>query len=57
MTHLGEGIGIPPTQRRARTTGMCFCRISNGKFIESRDNWDALGLMEQLGAAPEVKLL
>ena len=33
-------------------TGMNFARIVNGKFVESWDNWDALGMMQQPGMPP-----
>ena len=48
-THEGELAGIPPTGRRFSVTGISIARIANGKIIESWNNWDALGLMQQLG--------
>jgi ketosteroid isomerase-like protein len=48
-THEGELTGIPPTGRRISITGISIARIANGKIIESWNNWDALGLMQQLG--------
>ena len=48
-THQGELAGIPPTGRRFSVTGISIARIANGKIIESWNNWDALGLMQQLG--------
>jgi hypothetical protein len=41
--------------KRVQTTGMFFCRIRGGQIVGSLDNWDALGLMEQLGALPHQK--
>lgn len=29
-------------------------QIANGKMVEGWINWDALGLMQQLGVVPEV---
>ena len=57
MTHSGHGLGFGPTGKRVQTTGMFFCRIRGDQIVESWDNWDALGLMEQLGAAPASKML
>ena len=55
-THEGELAGIPPTGRRFSVTGISIARIANGKIIESWTNWDALGLMQQLGVvSPEPK--
>ena len=48
-THKGELNGIAPTGRRFQVTGTTTACLRNGKFIESWSNWDALGLMEQLG--------
>jgi steroid delta-isomerase-like uncharacterized protein len=48
-THEGELPGIPRTGRRFSVTGISIARIANGKITESWNNWDALGLMQQLG--------
>jgi steroid delta-isomerase-like uncharacterized protein len=48
-THEGELAGIPRTGRRFSVTGISIARIANGKINESWNNWDALGLMQQLG--------
>jgi steroid delta-isomerase-like uncharacterized protein len=51
-THLGEFFGIPPTGTRATVTEMHMFRIADGKVVERWGEWDALGLMQQLGAIP-----
>jgi steroid delta-isomerase-like uncharacterized protein len=51
-THEGELAGLPPTGRRISITGISIARIVNGKITESWNNWDALGLMQQLGVVP-----
>jgi steroid delta-isomerase-like uncharacterized protein len=51
-THRGELEGILPTGRRVSVTGTTTCRIAGGKIVEAHDNWDALGMMQQLGAIP-----
>jgi steroid delta-isomerase-like uncharacterized protein len=48
-THEGELAGIPPTGRSIAVTGISIARIVDGKIIESWNNWDALGMMQQLG--------
>jgi steroid delta-isomerase-like uncharacterized protein len=50
-THNGDLQGVPRTGKRFSVTGITVSRISNGKMTESWTNWDALGLMQQLGAA------
>ncbi len=51
-THQGELMGIPPTGKQATVTGITVGRVVNGKFVESWSNFDALGLMQQLGVVP-----
>jgi len=51
-THQGDLAGIPKTERQFSVTGMTIARVRDGKFVESWGNWDALGLMQQLGVLP-----
>jgi steroid delta-isomerase-like uncharacterized protein len=46
--HTGDGLGMPATNRHISTTGMTIIRIANGKLAEGWQNWDMLGLIEQL---------
>ena len=50
-THEGELMGIAPTGNRTGVSGVTVSRISGGKIAEDWNNWDALGLMRQIGAA------
>ncbi|MGC9971696.1 MAG: ester cyclase [Bryobacteraceae bacterium] len=54
-THRGELRGVPPTGRQVTITGTTTARVANGKFVESYSNWDALGLMQQLGAVEKQR--
>jgi steroid delta-isomerase-like uncharacterized protein len=49
-THEGDFQGIPPTGRRITATGVGIGRIANGRIAETWAEYDALGLMRQLGA-------
>ena len=49
-THQGELMGIAPTGNHVAITGITIHRIENGKIVEEWENWDALGLMQQIGA-------
>lgn len=49
MTHKGDQLGIPPTNRAVKATGISIAQIKNGKIIQGWDNWDQLALMQQLG--------
>jgi predicted ester cyclase len=51
-THQGEFFGIAPTGTRATVTEMHMLRIADGRVVEHWGEWDALGLMQQLGAIP-----
>ncbi len=53
-THQGDLFGMTPTGKQATVTGMTFDRFSGGKIVESWDNWDTFGLMQQLGAVPQM---
>ena len=55
-THQGELMGMAPTGKQATVTGITIDRLENGRIAESRTNWDALGLMQQLGAVPALAL-
>jgi steroid delta-isomerase-like uncharacterized protein len=54
-THQGESEDFgPPTGNRIEVTGITFERFSEeGKIVEDWTNFDALGLMQQLGLVPE----
>jgi predicted ester cyclase len=48
-THTGTFMGIEATGRQLHCTGVCIDRIVNGKIIEEWEEWDTLGVMQQLG--------
>jgi len=50
MTHSGSILGMPPTGRTVRNRGITIARFRDGKIVEGWDNWDQLGMLEQLGA-------
>jgi steroid delta-isomerase-like uncharacterized protein len=53
-THKGDLNGIAPTGKQVHMTGISIARFTNGKMTEGFVNWDALGLMQQLGVVPEL---
>jgi steroid delta-isomerase-like uncharacterized protein len=53
-THKGDLSGITPTGKQFNITGVTIARLANGKLAEGYVNWDALGLMQQLGVVPEL---
>lgn len=52
----GAFAGIPATGKRASVTAIGIHRIHNGQIQESWLNWDALGLMQQLGVLSPVAI-
>jgi len=51
-TQQGELLGIPPTGKRFRFSGICIIRLAEGKIAENWEQDDLLGLMQQLGVLP-----
>jgi predicted ester cyclase len=47
-THLGTWMGINPTGRSVAFTGINIYTVAARRFVESRVNWDLLGLQQQL---------
>jgi steroid delta-isomerase-like uncharacterized protein len=54
-THSGDLEGLPRTGRRIALQGMSIAHYKDGKIAESWNVWDALGMMQQLGAVPAAK--
>jgi len=51
--HTGSELGIPPTKAVVNVTGISIMRVAGTRFLEGWQNWDMLGLMEQIkGASP-----
>lgn len=50
-THLGDGLGVPPTGRKVSFNAMGMARWKDGKIVEAWNNFDHLGLLRQLGMA------
>jgi steroid delta-isomerase-like uncharacterized protein len=53
-THKGDYMGVPATNKKVSVDGITIHHIANGKIMDSYSNWDALGMMQQLGAVPAL---
>jgi steroid delta-isomerase-like uncharacterized protein len=51
-THRGELMGIDPTGKPIEVEAISVFRIADGKIAEEWTVWDALGLLQQVGAVP-----
>ena len=51
-THQGEFAGVPATGKPVVLTGIAIHRFGDDQIQESWDYYDALGLLQQLGAIP-----
>jgi steroid delta-isomerase-like uncharacterized protein len=49
-THNGELMGVQPTGRTIAVDAITVHRIAGGKIAEEWTVWDALGLLQQVGA-------
>jgi predicted ester cyclase len=53
-THTGEFVGLKPTGRTVRVTGTVLTRYDeDGRAVETWENIDQFGMLQQLGIAPE----
>jgi steroid delta-isomerase-like uncharacterized protein len=51
-THTGDGLGVAPTHRSVRFSGMTMARVVNGRIQEAWNAYDFLSLYQQLGIDP-----
>ena len=53
-THKGTFMGVEPSNVRTETGGIAIVKVKDGKVIEDTTEYDALGLMTQIGAIPPL---
>ncbi len=53
-THKAELMGIPATNKAVTIGSIGIARVSGGKIVEEWENFDELGMMQQLGAIPST---
>jgi len=46
--HSGEGLGVAPSGVNIHVTGITIMRVAGDKLIEGWQNWDMLGMMQQI---------
>src|SRR5258708_13770601 len=50
----GEYLAIPPTNKKVSFNAITLNHVANGKIMDSYSNWDALGMIQQLGVVPAL---
>ena len=53
-TNTGSLFGMPATNKPATVTGITIDRHAGGKIVETWTNFDALGMLQQLGVIPPM---
>lgn len=53
-THESEFFGVAPTGKQVTVSGITIDRYAEGRLIEGWTSWDTLGLLQQLGAVPDL---
>jgi steroid delta-isomerase-like uncharacterized protein len=48
-THAGDTLGFAATQRPMEITGIAIVRVKDGKIVEAWNNFDFMGMFQQLG--------
>ena len=51
-THRGAFAGVPPTGRQVTATAIHIHRVADGRIAELWEQFDLLGLLQQLGVVP-----
>ena len=49
-THEGQYLGVPPTGKRVKFTGISMNRYAEGKMVESVVEGDWVSVLQQIGA-------
>ena len=54
-THTGEYMGVSPTGKEMKVTGISILHIKDGNIVEEWGEMDNLGMMQQLGLVPSTE--
>ncbi len=53
-THEGEFMGVAATGRRVEVMGMDIVRVADGEIVDHWGEFDAMGLLRQIGVIPRL---
>jgi steroid delta-isomerase-like uncharacterized protein len=54
-THEGGFMGVAATRRRVEVTGVDIVRVADGEIVEHWGEFDAIGLLRQIGVIPPMR--
>jgi hypothetical protein len=54
-THIGDLGPIKPTGRQVTASGIDIFRVQGGRITDLWQQWDQMGMMQQLGAVPAAQ--
>lgn len=54
-SHLDQWHDLAATGARVSWSGVTIAHVADGKIVEHQTVWDALGLLEQIGAVPRIR--
>ena len=54
-THEGGFMGVAATGRRVEVMGMDIVRVADGEIVEHWGEFDAMGLLRQIGVIPPIR--
>ena len=54
-SHLGQWHGLEATGARVSWSGVTIAHLVDGKIVRHHTVWDALALLEQIGAVPRIR--
>ena len=54
-THRGEGLGVPPTNRRVVFRGITWLELRDRRIVRGWDSWNLGGLIAELQSASEAR--
>ena len=53
-THHGDFMGIPASSKPVSFSAISIWEVADGKLLQERVNWEALGALQQLGTIPTL---
>jgi predicted ester cyclase len=56
LRHSGDGLGMKASGKQVHTTGISMVRFAGNRFAEAWQNWDMVGILEQINSTGRSEL-